>query len=153
MFELLDVNPLGPLHAMVYGPVPPLKLDVIEPSLPPWQLMFCPKARILGETETERDPGAVTFQLCALVHAASVTTTEYVPASKLVMSCEKAVNPFGPVQEYEYGAIPPFSVRFIAPFVLPLHNGSVIVEVSARWLTFTRRLMVRVQLPSDTRTE
>ncbi len=75
MFALDALNPPGPFQLIVYGGVPPVIRVLMLPVLPPLQAMFWPKGSMAGVRATPSTAGAITFQLCVRVHAASVTVT------------------------------------------------------------------------------
>ena len=92
----MEVNPPGPVHATVYGPVPPVVVLAMLPSCQPAQLMFCPKTSREGVSETDSGAGWPTWKLKVLLHAASVMVTEYVPAGMNERSFVVAEKPLAP---------------------------------------------------------
>ena len=65
--------------------------------------------------------------VCAVQPFASVTVTEYVPATRFVgSSCVVLL-----LQAYVYGEVPPVVVRSIEPVLLPKHNTFTCVVLSA----------------------
>ena len=58
---------------------------------------------------------------------ASVTVTEYVPAARLAGSSWVVLL----LQAYVYGEVPPVTVRFMDPVLLPKHNTFTCVVLSA----------------------
>ena len=64
-------------------------------------------------------------QVVAVQLLASVTVTQYVPATRLFRSC--VVAP--PVHKYVYGVAPPVTVRLIDPFAPPKQDTLTAVFV------------------------
>ena len=103
----------------MYGAVPP---DGVKSMLP----VLAPKHNTsFGRAFKLRAFGAVTVALVVVLQLfASVTVTVYVPAIKLLMSCDAALL----LHAYVYGAAPPLTVKSIDPFPPPLQLTFIWVE-------------------------
>ena len=72
--------------------------------------------------------GCIIVTVVVAVHPfASVTVTVYAPAANPVGSSSVVLL----LHAYVYGAVPPVTVRFIEPVLLPLHNTFTCVVLKA----------------------
>ena len=101
-------------HAYVYGDVPPVGVKLMLPVFAPWHNTFT--------WVVDSVNGACGSVIVALMVAvqlfASVTTTLYVPAAKLLMSCVS--EPL--LHKYVYKGVPPVGVKLMLPVLLPKHS-------------------------------
>ena len=108
----MDENEFGPVQLYVAA----VSVFVVNVSV-------CPAQSGLFDDGVGVDGGGLTTTLVVakvLVHPATVTLTEYVPASvsvefAMLGFCDDEVNPFGPAQEYVAPAIFPAN-KFIVAF-------------------------------------
>ena len=95
-------------------------LMVMEPSEALSQLTAYPPMKLLNVASTVKSPGSPTFhELACWQLLASVTVSTYTPACRPVRSSICAVNPSGPLQETDNGAVPPVTVASMAPLLAP----------------------------------
>jgi hypothetical protein len=115
-----------PVHANVYGLVPPAGVISIAP-------VEAPKHNTLVWTEVNVTAAAgwviVNGYDTDVQLLASVTITEYDPAARPVWSSAPATTPV-PVHANVYGDVPPAGVISIAPVEAPKHNTLVWTEVN-----------------------
>jgi hypothetical protein len=100
------VNPPGPVHANVYGPVPPEATAVIVAGSAEAHEATAATVTV-GFGFTVKRPEPVPVQCVLLL---SVTVTVYVPPVLALIGFPVAVNPPGPVHENVYGPVPPEAV-------------------------------------------
>jgi Ni,Fe-hydrogenase III component G len=107
------------LQLYVYPAVPPLTVKSIAPVDPPLQ------ATLVTDVERFNAVGCVIVALVVAVQRfASVTVTVYVPATTPDKSCELAPL----LQLYVYPAVPPLTVKSIAPVDPPL-QATLVTDV------------------------
>ena len=82
---------------------------------------------MLAGAKTSGSASLITMVSVATHPTKSVTTTSYVPATRLERSSVLSVKPPGPVQAYVNGAVPPFTVRSINPLFPPSQETSTVV--------------------------
>ena len=134
--SLEEVNPFGPVHEYVYGPVPPVTVRSIVPSLPEISSVEVPLA--------ESAAGSLIVELAVSVQPlSSVIITVYVPLPSAEIS--SVVEEEASSQRKVSVPVPPVAVRSIDPSLSPLHVMSVALadpETAAGSLTV--ELMVSV---------